>query len=124
MRSEARRLRHGRVEVERVKDAQFYATAAQVIPTLLIVMALELRRLPVEGQQRRALVILFLIGLVVTMLGEALALIGTRGNLGEPWLTVVYLAFAFQLSTVLLMAVVAVAEWSRGGSAARRMPGE
>ena len=85
-------------------DTTFYATLAQVIPTLLIVMAIEGRRLkPDPGREQAFRIFLFGV-LVLTTLGETFAIIGTRLELSSVIRAVVLAAFGGQMAFILFIA--------------------
>jgi len=94
-----------------VERTQFYATAAQVIPTLLVVLALELRRLePAKASARRRQFWkgFIAVGLVITATGEAAALLGTQEPQPDVIFWIVAVAFCFQLALILGMALIAL----------------
>jgi hypothetical protein len=70
-----------------VDDGQFFATAAQVIATLMVVAAIEVRRLDVDPRQgargRRLFTATVGALFVVSVVGEATALVALKEPKGE-----------------------------------------
>lgn len=107
------RSRRNRRKVEHggMGDAQFYAVAAQVIPTFFVALAVEMRALGITAPPSPFAVAL---SLLPTIVGEFVALIALRNGLDAGWIGPFLLVIlGVQFGQMFMLAVLAVSQERR-----------